>query len=303
MSGISGIQSVAYAGLAAIDEGNSNQANSYTVQSGESFDSIAKDQNVDLPTLLALNSEAVPNPDMLYPGDKIQLPEAPGSQSAPTLLASSAGSRPPLEVYADPRELLGVDRIVLHETTRGFMEHDKPGIQDYAVKKTNVNTDDELRQNTDFVILQDGFIYQSNVHQERRGTGIGDGHGTVHEYKGDVKKGSIIDIEIDYRGQNQTKVQGLFQTKNINDNQYHSTARVVAECAALKYDAQVSASMRKEGNGEALLTVQSHRFADRDIQGAHEDPTNFDTKKFQAEVRSELARLGVPTTLVKYEGL
>jgi len=229
-----------------------------------------------------------------------------GADQNGELLASKTvgGAERNSRVYADPRELLDIDKIVIHETTRGFMEYDDPSAQDYIVKKTNVNTDTELAENSDFVIMQDGAVYQQNTRWGRQDTSIGSGIGTVVENGGPngIEPGSALDIEIDYRGGEPTTVGRFFQSSPIQGEQYTATAQVVADAAKLKHEALVAASRRGEDDTTPILSIEPHRYTDRNIEGAHQDPTDFDNEKFMSAVRQELEALGLPPSLVEFNG-
>ncbi len=294
---------------------------SYTVNYGDSMASIADKSGHSQSDLIALNPNAG-HPDRLTPGDKINLP------SSETLIAKNS-NQTAKRIFADPRELMPVDTIVLHETTRGFMTRGEPSNIDNLVKKTNVNTDVELKGNSDFVIMQDGHAFQQNRHGNsysegsRLNTGIADGHGTLREYKGAliaagdprantrnfaaITQGRALDIEIDYKSGPSTKVGTWplsFDTKPMNSKQYTSTVETVVDAAMLKRQGMIAASRRDESDKSPVITVATHKDVDAGITGQgklHQDPSGLNMKGFEASVKAELKSRGLPETLVSFQ--
>jgi Putative peptidoglycan binding domain len=224
----------------------------------------------------------------------------------------------------NPSELLDVKGIVLHETTRGNMDDSEPGR--FTIPQTNVRADQQLSINTDFVILQNGRVYQENQntndHPNRQSSTIGRGTGTQTEdregwlqreipHDRRIPKGSVIDIEVDYRSQsthNQAlnEARGLDYAKEslksvapIKDDQYIALARTVVDTVKLKQDA-MTASGHPPKPGESILVVLTHREMDRGLSPkAHVDPSEFDYKKFQQVLNSEMQKQNLSPNLVK----
>lgn len=232
-------------------------------------------------------------------------------------------------IYADPRELMPVDTVVLHETTRGFMTRGEPSYIDNIVKKTNVNTDIDLKGNSDFVIMQDGYAFQQNRHGNsysegsRLNTGIADGTGTLREYKGKlvaerdsraktknfaaISQGRALDIEIDYKSGPSTK-SGFgpigFDTKPMNSKQYKSTVETVVDAAMLKNQGMIAASRRDASDKSPVIIVATHKDVDAGITGQgklHQDPSGLNMKSFEASVKAELKSRGLPETLISFQ--
>jgi hypothetical protein len=231
---------------------------------------------------------------------------------ADTLIRSGYNGHRPELIGGEPGQWKGIDRVVLHETTRGYMSPD------------DVRKDEKLSVNSDAVITQDGsLIQQSQTGLRTPDHGIAGGVGTQRE-NGDANRwppasdatesekrqhaGTNFDIELDYNAIKWVP-GGRIRPPNIKpfneptDAQYRSAAKAIADTAVNKYTALAQdGTTRVPGDYSPVINVEPHRYVDRGLPDAHTDPRNFDTGILKNYVNAELQAYNVPNTLVDYNG-
>jgi uncharacterized protein (TIGR02594 family) len=79
---------------------NSNNGNNYTVKRGDTLSGIAKDQGVNLSSLIKANPQ-IKNPNLIYPGQQINIPEAKNSTGNLSGLKVSQSAPPSDSPMAD----------------------------------------------------------------------------------------------------------------------------------------------------------------------------------------------------------
>lgn len=214
----------------------------------------------------------------------------------------------------DPRQYVDIDRVVIHETTNGHLN--AGDIDKWRYSNESSASRNDIVVSSDAVVLQDGKTLQGSVGNRRDNEyfGVAGGIGTITE---NGKRGTNFDIEIDYNAEKEyindkipfglgDRLPQIIERNGVtpvSDAQYRATAKATAEVAILKYTGEVKSGANRDSNNyKPVITVEPHRFTDKGLPGAHQDPRSFDQAKFQRYVNEELKAYGVPTSLVQFKG-
>jgi LysM repeat protein len=105
----------------------SNTQASHTIQHGDTLSAIARENGVSLSALLAANPQ-IRNPDVIYPGDRLDIPAGGGSPATGTGSASPAGDVSPTGGKFDYDRISGVQGNP--NVTPAFLQ----GVEDMAAR-------------------------------------------------------------------------------------------------------------------------------------------------------------------------
>jgi len=130
--------------------GGGAPASGYTVKSGDTLWDIAKARGISLQSLIAANPQ-ISNPDLIYPGQNINIPGG-GSSPAPVSPSSSAG--PVVGIENNPGANGNAQQVIKFFMDKGLTREQAAGIAANIQSESNFNPDAVGDGGTSFGICQ-----------------------------------------------------------------------------------------------------------------------------------------------------